>query len=173
MNTTEIFPKISPRMKRIQKIVRVIGVLIWAAALLLIVCVSFFLADFFGLISNPGVKVSFSPMLTFTSPFKIPALVLCAAFLRAGLFLAGIFILDKLLRFFAAGNFFTAHTVHCIKLLGCFVIGDWIVTKILDAMAGSGILFTFGQLVLGLLIVLIAWIMDEGRKIQEEQELTV
>jgi hypothetical protein len=28
-------------------------------------------------------------------------------------------------------------------------------------------------LVLGLLILLISWIMDEGRKIQEEQELTV
>ena len=36
---------------------------------------------------------------------------------------------------------------------------------------GTGI--NFGQLFLGLMIVLIAWIMDEGRKIQEEQELTV
>jgi len=31
----------------------------------------------------------------------------------------------------------------------------------------------FGLLVLGIAVVLIAWIMDEGRKIQEEQELTV
>ena len=36
---------------------------------------------------------------------------------------------------------------------------------------GTGI--NFGQLMLGMMIVLIAWIMDEGRKIQEEQELTV
>jgi hypothetical protein len=36
---------------------------------------------------------------------------------------------------------------------------------------GSGI--NYGQLFLGLMIVLIAWIMDEGRKLQEEQELTV
>ena len=173
MNATEIVPNPSSRLKRIQKIVRAIRILIWAAALLLIVCGSLFLTDFFGLTSNLGVKISFSPMLTYTSPFKIPASVFCLVFLRVGLFLAGIFVLDKLLRFFAAGNFFTAHTVHCIKLLGCFVIGDWILTKTLDAMAGSGILFTFGQLVLGLLIILIAWIMDEGRKIQEEQELTV
>ncbi|MEI9863261.1 MAG: DUF2975 domain-containing protein [Limisphaerales bacterium] len=40
-------------------------------------------------------------------------------------------------------------------------------------MASRGVEITFGQLVLGLLIILIAWIMDEGRKIQEEQELTV
>jgi hypothetical protein len=36
---------------------------------------------------------------------------------------------------------------------------------------GTGI--DFGLLVNGIIIVLIAWIMDEGRKIQEEQELTV
>jgi hypothetical protein len=31
----------------------------------------------------------------------------------------------------------------------------------------------FGEFLAGVVIVLIAWIMDEGRKIQEEQELTV
>ena len=36
---------------------------------------------------------------------------------------------------------------------------------------GTGI--NFGQLLIGSAIFLIAWIMDEGRKIQEEQELTV
>lgn len=36
---------------------------------------------------------------------------------------------------------------------------------------GTGI--DFGVLLAGAVIVLIAWIMDEGRKIQEEQELTV
>jgi hypothetical protein len=36
---------------------------------------------------------------------------------------------------------------------------------------GTGI--DFGLLFTGIVIVLIAWIMDEGRKIQEEQELTV
>ncbi len=36
---------------------------------------------------------------------------------------------------------------------------------------GTG--FDFGGLLAGAVIVLIAWIMDEGRKIKEEQELTV
>jgi hypothetical protein len=36
---------------------------------------------------------------------------------------------------------------------------------------GTGI--DFGLFLAGVVIVLIAWIMDEGRKIQEEQELTV
>ena len=33
--------------------------------------------------------------------------------------------------------------------------------------------FNIGLLLAGIIIVIIAWIMDEGRKIQEEQELTV
>ena len=36
---------------------------------------------------------------------------------------------------------------------------------------GTGV--NFGPFVIGIIIVLIAWIMEEGRKIQEEQELTV
>ncbi len=36
---------------------------------------------------------------------------------------------------------------------------------------GTGI--DFGVLLGGLIVVLVAWIIDEGRKIQEEQELTV
>ncbi|MEO5803964.1 MAG: DUF2975 domain-containing protein [Verrucomicrobiota bacterium] len=36
---------------------------------------------------------------------------------------------------------------------------------------GTG--FDFGLVLAGIVIVLVAWIMDEGRKIQEEQELTV
>jgi hypothetical protein len=36
---------------------------------------------------------------------------------------------------------------------------------------GAGI--DFGSPLIGMIVFLIAWIMDEGRKIQEEQELTV
>jgi len=139
----------------------------------MIVLGSWFLADCAGWISNPGVKVSFSPLATYTAPFHIPAYVFGLAFLRVSFFFAGIFALDKLLRLFANGKYFTTEIVSCIKALGFLVIADWLVTKILDATARSGVEITFGQLVLGLLIILIAWIMDEGRKMQEEQELTV
>jgi hypothetical protein len=51
------------------------------------------------------------------------------------------------------------------------VLADWVLIRVLDAMAHGFSLDT--RLAVGLLIVLISWIMDEGRKIQEEQELTV
>jgi uncharacterized membrane protein YGL010W len=82
-------------------------------------------------------------------------------------------ILFWLLDLFEAGNYFTARSVRHIKSLGALVMLDWVLTKILDAMSHSGVEITFGQLVVGLLIYIIAWIMDEGRKIQEEQQLTV
>jgi hypothetical protein len=47
-----------------------------------------------------------------------------------------------------------------------------VVVRLLDALA-KGFSPDPVELAAGLLIVLIAWIMDEGRKIQEEQELTV
>ncbi len=44
-------------------------------------------------------------------------------------------------------------------------------TGFFSADFGTGI--DFGLVFAGVVIVLVAWIMDEGRKIQEEQELTV
>jgi len=88
-----------------------------------------------------------------------------------GLFFAGGLILFWLLDLFEAGQFFTAQIVHYINLLGWFVLADWVLIRVLDAMAHGFSLDT--RLAVGLLIVLISWIMDEGRKIQEEQELTV
>ncbi|MGA2242377.1 MAG: DUF2975 domain-containing protein [Verrucomicrobiota bacterium] len=134
---------------------------------------SVFLADLAGVHIIPsGVKISFSPLLTYSSPFKIPVVVLVLAFLRAGLFFVGALVLFWLLDLFEAGKFFTGQNVHYIKLLGWFVLSDWVVLRLLDVLA-HGLSPDPVELAVGLLIVLIAWIMDEGRKIQEEQELTV
>jgi hypothetical protein len=174
MNAKEITPKANARMNRIKKVIKLVRFLVSSAVILLVVFGLAFFADLAGFsIFQTGVKVSFSPLLTYTAPFSIPAIVLILALLRGGLFLVGVLVLFWLLDLFEAGDFFTAQSVRHIKLLSALVIVDWIFTKILDAMARTGIDLTFSQLVLGLLIFLIAWIMDEGRKIQEEQELTV
>ena len=171
MNSNE---KNTVRLNRIKKVIKVVRYLVSASIILLFVFGSLFLADLagFGAI-NEGVKIFFSPLLTYQAPFKIPAIVLVLAFLRCGLWLVGALILFWWLDLVEAGEFFTAQCVRHIRLLGVLVISDWALTKVLDSMAHCGIEFTFGQLVLGLLIILIAWVMDEGRKIQEEQELTV
>jgi len=145
-----------------------------AIAIIFLAVGGFFLGNLLGWLPVPdGVKVSLSPMLSYYAPFNIPSLALFFAILRLGLFLTGMVILFWLLDLFEAGNYFTARSVRHIKSLGALVMLDWVLTKILDAMSHSGVEITFGQLVVGLLIYIIAWIMDEGRKIQEEQQLTV
>ncbi len=173
MTANEIPPKADLRLNRIKRIVRVIRFLTSATIILDIVFGSVFLADLAGAgFLPPGIKVSFSPCLTYSAPFQIPMVALVLALLRAGLFFAGALILFRLLDLFEGGKFFTAQNVHYVKLLGWLVLMNWVVERLLDAVARALSPDPVG-LAAGLLIVLIAWIMDEGRKMQEEQELTV
>ena len=111
--------------------------------------------------------------------------------------------LAKLFRFYERGLIFAAETIHCIKTLGFLCAINWLLLLVLNianrwfpvppppplppdvkvtvVKSGFSMGFfsfsiggiNFGFLFAGIVIVLIAWIMDEGRKIQEEQELTV
>jgi hypothetical protein len=166
--------KANLRMHRIQRVIKIVRFLLSSSIILTLVVGSLFLADLAGFSLIPqGVKLSFSPLLTYASPFKIPEVVLCLGFVRVALFLAGALILFWWLDLVEGGQFFVGQSVRHIKWLGYLVITDWAVTKLLDAMAHSGVELSFGKLLLGLLIVLVAWVMDEGRQIKEEQELTV
>jgi len=110
--------------------------------------------------------------------------------------------LSKLFQFFERGLIFAAGTTRCIKTLGLLCVIGWLLKSawhileqlfpptppqplppgvIVKAVTDYGFdFFSFtiaginlGLLLAGIVIVIIAWIMDEGRKIQEEQELTV
>ena len=175
MNANEISPKANARLNRIRIVSRVVRILVGLAVVSVVAVISICLSDIIGWTSiSPGLLSP--PFSRYASLRAIPASVLILGFIRAGLFFAGAFLLNKLLRFFADGNFFTAKNITCIKWLGYLVISDWLVAKFLDAIASRGLvigLHDFAKLAIGFLIILIAWIMDEGRKIQEEQELTV
>ena len=107
--------------------------------------------------------------------------------------------LSRLFRFYEQGMIFSVEPISCIKMLGAlFCVGGVLNTALqmlpppapqtlptgvtmgpihvyhlnfFQCDFGTGI--DFGLLLAGATIVLIAWIMDEGRKIQEEQELTI
>jgi len=109
--------------------------------------------------------------------------------------------LINLFRYYERGLIFDGKTIHCLKILGILCVVGWMLNcvgqycsileyqqlrpppnlqhspiDICHAIDFRGLRFysfNFGLLFAGIVIVLIAWIMDEGRKIQEEQELTV
>jgi hypothetical protein len=84
----------------------------------------------------------------------------------------------KLFQQYARGNLFTKVVVHYIYQIGRFYVFAAVEKYFLNRLwekqhfqfsAGDSIIPIYA----GFLIIFIAWIMDEGRKIQEEQELTV
>ncbi len=110
--------------------------------------------------------------------------------------------LALLFRFFERGLIFTAHTIRCIKSLGVICLCGWLTMVILHCLTshselsppnlppgariveihkynfgfleydfGTGI--DFGLLLVGVSLVIAAWVMNEGRIIREEQELAV
>jgi hypothetical protein len=173
MNATETPTSASLRLNRISKVIKIVRLLISSSLLLMIFVSALYFADLLGFHFLPaGVKISFSPGSSFSTPLHIPAAVLILAFTRAGLILAGALLLFWWLDLVEAGDFFNRQSARYFKWLGWLLLIDWLTARLLDALARVFIL-DVREIVIGLLILLIAWIMDEGRKIQEEQELTV
>jgi len=83
----------------------------------------------------------------------------------------------KLFGFFEKGILFTAETVRCIQTLGSIYIAGFLLALIFHFLLQD----TERQLLwvgisdpfTGFFIIFIGWLIDEARKIREEQELTV
>ena len=100
----------------------------------------------------------------------------------------------KLFSLYARGDLFTPKAVRYMRWIGItsVLVGIWSVYHEISMDVNAGYLKYFPSsgreiiswlqhifsllafnLLLGFVIIFVAWIMDEGRKIQEEQELTV
>jgi len=119
-----------------------------------------------------GTKLVFSAHQAYAAPFEIPQSVLTLATVKYGLMLFCAWVLFRLFGLYGQGKYFTAANINYIRFLGYYVVIDWIVTVILDSLSHDTMIF-FTQPMTGLLVIFVAWVMDEGRKIKEEQELTV
>ena len=181
MNTIEMSPKIGSRLNRIKTVSRIfrvitsILVVIWAllAALFVLGSVKYALGG--GGQPVPGTMqfhISFSPHQTYTVPFHISLPVFLLGAVQLFLSGFGLILLNRLFRLYERGYFFKTENIRCIKFLGLIIVGIWLTKTILELMARQNNIEGSG-LVYGGLVVFIAWIMDEGRKISEEQELTV
>lgn len=109
--------------------------------------------------------------------------------IQGGIAMYGIYLLIGLFRLYESGDVFKPANVRCFRGLSRVLIW-WTVGGILTDPLQSLVLTLnnppgkhileiglvsadFTALVVGGLLAVIAWVMEEGRKLQEEQELTV
>jgi hypothetical protein len=176
MNANEISSKASPRLNRIQKISRILKV-----------CVLFyFIAPLCVLAFNlKSIHLASGMVSVFNHPYASasdipkPMYLLCAT--GTVVYLLGVISFYRLLCLYEKGVIFSGANVSEMKKLGSYLAGYGILAVAANIVYAGGIVFPWVLLegvaspwiVIGGAIYIVAWIMDEGRKIQEEQELTV
>lgn len=103
--------------------------------------------------------------------------------------IAGVWILIKLFRLYEQGHIFTSSNVGCVRNLGKILIIWFVSTPIHIALLS--IVLTFQNepgerilavrlesadvtaLLVGVMLLVISWVMDEGRKLEDEQQYIV
>ena len=123
---------------------------------------------------SPIVKLDFRPETMWLYPVFW---ILFGAFV-----LRGIGFFYRLFANLEKGIIFGAENVRCVRNIGWWLVAvpflsmSFEVTKFIWAVPTDCTVDLFNlptDLMKGFFVIFIAWIMDEGRKIQEEQELTV
>jgi hypothetical protein len=189
MNANEISPKASARLNRIKKISRVLKILLLLYPLLYFGC-----GGQFPLIKSTVEGYWTTSCGTYATFSEVPLVAKLIAGLGAVLLLAASITGYQLINLYEKGIIFSARNVQLLGRIGCLafaygflrVFGPVLVSA-WSAWIGSSRLpphfvwfwlnvcnFLSSPWVIGgLFLVVVSHIMDEGRKIQEEQELTI
>jgi hypothetical protein len=177
MNTKEFSPKTGFRLNRIRKVSGIFKAIFFVLALasvlatvLAVVALGWAFLDFFRRVSQPPhFKAEWMAALAVVTDFISAAFTLACY---------------KLFDLYSRGDLFTAEVVRSIRRIGVLffftTLGGVLSRTVLPHSQPSfsqefanSVLTAAVGLFSGILVLFIAWVMDEGRKIQEEQELTV
>ena len=177
-----------PNKERIQRASRRLRRLLWVAACLMPVInalVWFFINSF--------PQMMYSRMLPYFVSLPLPASARIMGFfvtmLPTGVAMAGAYYLMRLFRLYEQGHIFREANVHCFKCLSRVLIWWFVVGIVHKSLLSIALTLHYppGQrmisielgspdltaLLLGAILAVIAWVMDEGRKLQEDQDFTV
>ena len=158
------------RLKRIKNASFAIQILMW---IFLVLGFYEFLAFLFGWPSAlPERRILVGHEHFYTTAGEMPEAVLGLWIVQKLLAFWGGVMLFRLFWLYGRGILFSAKNVTCIRFFGWWLMIDWFIEYQMRMELRDMDLSTTPLLV-GLLVIFAAWIMDEGRKIQEEQELTV
>ncbi len=158
------------RRIRIKKASRIFQAVTWVG---LVFGAYSFLAFLFGWpFRISDIRVVISQHHIYESSSEMPPTILAMWIIKTclELFCAGVML--RLFRLYGRGILFSTKNVTCIRFLGWWLIIDWVIDYQMQGLLKDMDLSSTPVFV-GFLIIFVAWIMDEGRKIQEEQELTV
>jgi hypothetical protein len=185
MNANENSPTANARLNRIKIISRVLKVLLLPFLLCLVG--SGYLLPFAHRMPD-GYWIVWGTYATFSDAPMVAKMI---AVLAAGVFLAAGITCYQLLNLYEKGIIFSARNVQqlgrigglafgygLLKVWGPVLISTWYawmhasspLNSVLWSILGF---FSSPWIIGGLFVMVICYIMDEGRKIQEEQELTV
>ena len=176
MNANEISPKASPRLNRIQKISRILKVCVLFYFVVPLCVLAFNLKSIH--LASGMVSVFNHP---YASASDIPRLMYLLCATGTAVYLLGVISFYRLLCLYEKGVIFSGANVSEMKKLGSYLAGYGILAIAANVTYLGGFIFPWVLLegfvspwiVVGGAIYIVAGIMDEGRKIQEEQELTV
>ena len=173
----------SSRLRKIRIVSRIFRVLLVIAAGLMVLIGAWALLQ--GIIIALGgnvpagqsmtVHLAFSPSQSYILASDTPSIpwpVVLLGTIQLGLTACGFIALNRLFLHFERGIFFTVENVGYVKVLGFVVAGYGLIQMVQELLAPHGSI-NFNLVVIGALILLIAWIMEEAGKLKEEQELTV
>jgi hypothetical protein len=163
-------PNRQSRLIRIKKMSFVIQIL---TGICLVMGFYEFLAFLFGWPSTmPGRRILVGHEHLYTTAGEMPAEVLWLWIVQKLLAFWGGIVLLRLFWLYGRGILFSAKNVTCIRFFGWWIMIDWFIEfQMRSELRDMDLSCT--PLFVGLLVIFAAWIMNEGRKIQEEQELTV
>ena len=112
-----------------------------------------------------------------SQPLMLTCAVLAASLVRGCLAVKALWHLQKLFGLFSNGQVFTAGTVGRIKSFGYYLLAYGLVSFTLGmALLPNPMTMAApysSAFAMGLVVIFISWAMDEGRKINEEQELVI
>jgi hypothetical protein len=135
------------------------------------------------------VNTAAKPLVNYELPLTIRFIGFLASLLPLSAMVYGIVNLRRIFALYKENIIFSYAHVECFRRSGIALI-LWMVAGIVYKSI-SGVLFTLGNppgqrvlkvgfgsadftaLIIGLLILVISWVMEEGRKLEEDQALTI
>lgn len=176
MNTNESTQKANPRLNRI----KIISQILKACVLIYLLAPLCFLA-----FSLHSLHLACGTVSMFNHPYAstaaIPESMYVLSGIGVGIYLLGVISFYRLLCLYEKGVIFSGANVSEMRKLGGCLVSYGILGVTANVVYAGGIVFPLvllegaasPWLVVGGATFLVSWIMNESRKIQEEQELTV